>query len=96
MWIKVKLSHIFQKIGSQMAVRLPSLRANRTPFAPKKIPGTHFSEGLSRPQSHRADRRIRSLENFNDIENRTRNLPACIIVRAQFCVYNKTGLNKLN
>jgi hypothetical protein len=34
-------SHIFQTIGSQMAVRLSALRAGRF-LPPRKIPGTHF------------------------------------------------------
>jgi hypothetical protein len=35
-------SHIFHKIGSQMAVRLSALSAGRPPFTRRKIPGTHF------------------------------------------------------
>jgi hypothetical protein len=37
-----RASHVFQTIGSQMAVRLSALRAGRLPFNPRKIPGTHF------------------------------------------------------
>jgi hypothetical protein len=50
----------------------------RPPFTPRKIPGTHFCYGLSRPQGHRVDGRIRSIEKLSDlIGNRTRDLPAC-------------------
>jgi hypothetical protein len=35
-------SHIFQKIDSQMAVRLSALNAGRPPFTRRKIPGTYF------------------------------------------------------
>jgi hypothetical protein len=34
----------------------------RPPFTPRKIPGTHFCQRLSRPQGHIADGRIRSTE----------------------------------
>jgi hypothetical protein len=34
-------SHIFQTVGSLMAVRLSALRAGRS-LPPRKIPGTHF------------------------------------------------------
>jgi hypothetical protein len=60
-----------------MAVTLSALRAGR-PLTPTKIPGTHFCQGLSRPQGHSAARRIRSIEKSNDlIGNRTRDLTAC-------------------
>jgi hypothetical protein len=51
---------VFQTIGSQMAVRLSTLRANR-PLSPKKISGTHFCYRLSRPQGHNVAGRIRSV-----------------------------------
>jgi hypothetical protein len=35
-------SHIFYKIGSQLAVRLLALRAGQSPFTNRKISGTHF------------------------------------------------------
>jgi hypothetical protein len=53
-------SHIFQTIGSQMAVR-SALRADR-PLPPRKIPGTHFCQRLSRPQGHSSAGRIRYIE----------------------------------
>jgi hypothetical protein len=63
-----------------MAVSLSALRAGR-PLPPRKIPGTHFCERLSRPQGHSAAGRIRSIEKSIDlIGTRTRNLPACRIV----------------
>jgi hypothetical protein len=52
----------------------------RPPFTPRKIPGTHFCSRLSRPQGHSAAGRVRSIEKSNDIENRTRDVPACSIV----------------
>jgi hypothetical protein len=52
---------ISRQLGSQMAVRLSALRAGR-PLPPKKIPGTHFCQRLSRPQGHSAAERIRSTE----------------------------------
>jgi hypothetical protein len=60
-------------------VWLSALRAGR-PLHPRKIPGTHFCQRLSRPQEHSAAGRIRSIEESNDIGNRTRDLPACDIV----------------
>jgi hypothetical protein len=57
-----------------------SLR-RRPPFAPRKIPGTHFCWRLIRPQGHSAAGRIRPIEKSNDlIENRTRDRPVCSIV----------------
>jgi hypothetical protein len=61
-------------------VRLSALSAGR-PLPPRKIPGTHFCERLSRPQGHNAAGSIRSIEKSNDlIGNRTRDLPACSVV----------------
>jgi hypothetical protein len=37
------------------------------PFTPRKVPGTHFCWRLSRPQSHSAAGRIRSIENSNNV-----------------------------
>jgi hypothetical protein len=63
-----------------MAVRLPALRAGR-PSPPRKIPGTHFYQRLSRPEDHSAAGRVRSIEKSNIlIGNRIRDLPACSIV----------------
>jgi hypothetical protein len=45
--------------------------------AARKIPGTHFSQRLSRPQGHSAAERIRSIERIHLIGNRTHDLPAC-------------------
>jgi hypothetical protein len=51
------------------------------PFTPRKIPDTHFSQRLSRPQGNSAAGRIKSIEKFNDIiGNRSRDLPACSTV----------------
>jgi hypothetical protein len=36
------------------------------PFTPRKIPGTHFCQRLSRPQGHNAAGRITSIEKSND------------------------------
>jgi hypothetical protein len=69
-------SHILSR---QMAVRLSALNAGLT-FTPRKIPGTHFCQRMSRPQGHSAAGRIRSIEKCNDIGNRTRHLLACSIV----------------
>jgi hypothetical protein len=50
------------------------------PFTPRKIPGTHYCQRLSRPQGHSATGKITSIEKSNDlIGNRTRYLPACSI-----------------
>jgi hypothetical protein len=64
-----------------MAVRLSALRAG-SPLPPRKIPGTHFCQRLSRPQGHNsAAGRIRSIEKSNDlIGNRTGDLSACSVV----------------
>jgi hypothetical protein len=54
---------------------------HRPPLPPRKIPGTHFCQRLSRPQGHSAAGRIRSIETSNDlIGNRTCDLLACNIV----------------
>jgi hypothetical protein len=62
-----------------MAVRLSALPAGR-PLSPRKIPGTHFCQRLGRPQGHRADGRIRSIEIIHLIGSRSRDLLACSIV----------------
>jgi hypothetical protein len=43
-------SHIFQTVGSQMAVGCQAFRARRR-FTTRKIPGTHFCQTLSRPSA---------------------------------------------
>jgi hypothetical protein len=51
------------------------------PLPPRKIPGTHFCQRLSRPQGHSAAGRIWSIKKSSDlIGNRRRDLPACSIV----------------
>jgi hypothetical protein len=101
MVVRDRVPHMFYTIGSQMAVRLSPLRAGR-PFTPRKIPGTHFCQNLSRPKGHSADGRIRSIEKSNVlIGNRTRDLPACSIVPQPItlplapvnCVKNKNCSN---
>jgi hypothetical protein len=63
-----------------MVVRLLALCTGR-PLLPRKIPGTHFCQRLSRPQGHSEAGRIRSIEKTNDlIRNRTCDLPACSTV----------------
>jgi hypothetical protein len=63
-----------------MAVMLSALIAGR-PLLPRKLPGTHFCQRLSRPQDHSAAGRIRSIEKSNYlIGNRARDLPACSTV----------------
>jgi hypothetical protein len=53
----------------------------RSPFTPRKIPGTYFCQTLSRPQDRTEAERIRSIEKYNDfIGNRIREFPACSIV----------------
>jgi hypothetical protein len=50
-------------------------------FIPRKIPGTHFCQRLSRPQGNSTAGRFRSIEKSNDlIGNQTRTLLACTIV----------------
>jgi hypothetical protein len=52
-------------------VRLSALSIGRL-YAPGNIPGIHFCQRLSRPQSHNAAGRIMSMRNSNDtIGNRT-------------------------
>jgi hypothetical protein len=64
-----------------MAVRLPTLRAGRPTFAPRKIPGTHICHRLNRLQGHSVAGRIRSIEKSNVlIINRTRDIQACSVV----------------
>jgi hypothetical protein len=71
-------SHIFQTIGSQMAVRLSALRIG------PPLPAGRFLVLLLEAQSipgHIAAGRIRLIEKSNDlIGNGTRELPACSIV----------------
>jgi hypothetical protein len=62
-----------------MALRLSALRAGR-PLPPRKIPSTHFSYRLSRPQAHGEAGMIRSIKVTDLIGTRTRDLPACSIV----------------
>jgi hypothetical protein len=62
-----------------MAVRLSALRAGRS-LPPRKIPGTHFCQRLSRPQGHSTAERIRSTEKIRLIGTRTSDLPTCSIV----------------
>ena len=51
---------------------------HRPPLSPGNIPGTHFCQRLSQPQSQSATGRIMSMKNSSDtIGNRTRDLPAC-------------------
>jgi hypothetical protein len=51
---------------------------NRPPLPPGDISGTHFCCRLSRPQSHSAAGRIKSMRNPNNpIGNQSRYLPAC-------------------
>jgi hypothetical protein len=73
-------SRIFYTVGSQMSVRLSALSAGR-PLLPRKIPVTH---SVSVWVDHRAIvrlERLGRLKSSNDlIENRTRDLPACIIL----------------
>jgi hypothetical protein len=59
-----------------MTVRLSALRAGR-PLPPRKIPGTHFSYMLSRPQDHSEAGSIRV---NGVIGNRIRDLPPSSIV----------------
>ena len=61
-------------------VRL-SAPTHRPSLPTRKIPGTHFCYRLSRPQSHNATGRIKSLKNSSDsMGNRTRDLPVCSAV----------------
>jgi hypothetical protein len=46
-----------------MAVRLSALRSGCALHS-KEIPGTHFSQRLSRPQGHSTVGRIRYIENI--------------------------------
>ena len=51
---------------------------HRPPLPQGNIPGTHFSQSLSRTQSHSAAGRTMSMINSSDtIGNRTRGLPDC-------------------
>jgi hypothetical protein len=72
-------------MGSQMAISLSALGAGRS-LPPRKIPGTYFCQRLSRPRGHNAAGRIRSIEKSNDLIGiRSRDLPACSIVRVLLC-----------
>jgi hypothetical protein len=63
-----------------MAVRL-SVLCTAHLLPPRKIPGTHFCQGLSQPHGHSAAGRIRSIDKSNGlIRNRTHDLPACSIM----------------
>jgi hypothetical protein len=64
-----------------MAVKLSALHACRPLPTPRKIPGIHFCQRLSRLLGHSAAGRIRSTGKSNDpIGIRTRDLAACSIV----------------
>jgi hypothetical protein len=53
----------------------------RPPSAPRKIPGSHFCQRLSRIQNHSAAGRNRPIEKSNDLIGiRSRDLLACSIV----------------
>ena len=67
----------FAVIRHKKVARLSALCTGRL-YPRDKIPGTHFSQRLSRPQGHIAARKIKSMKSLKDpIENRTRYLPAC-------------------
>jgi hypothetical protein len=61
---------------------------SRLLFTPRKIPGTHFCQRLSRPQGHSAAGRIRSIKKkSNDlIGNRTCDLPACSSASTNYAI----------
>jgi hypothetical protein len=60
---------------------IAALSAGRSPFTPRKIPGTHFCQRLSRLQGHSTAGWIRPIDKSNElIGNRTRDLPTCSIV----------------
>jgi hypothetical protein len=62
-----------------MLVRLSALRVCRA-LHPRKIPGTHFCQGLSQPQNHSAAGSIGKLKEHNDLIGiSTRDLWACSI-----------------
>jgi hypothetical protein len=73
-----------------MAVRLSASRADR-PLPPRKIPGTHFCQRLSRPQGLCAAGKIWSIEKIHLIGTRTRDLPAYSIVPQQTTVPRSPG-----
>jgi hypothetical protein len=93
-------SHIFQTIGSQIAVRLSDLRTGR-PLTPRKIPGTHFCYRLSQTHGHSAAGRVRKVEKNSEIRNLD---PAvCNIVpqpttllRLSLCLIHYTLCNESN
>jgi hypothetical protein len=62
-----------------MAVRLSALRVGH-PFTPRKIPGAHVCQRLSRLQGHSAAGRVVSIEKKIIIRNRTLDLPACSLM----------------
>jgi hypothetical protein len=73
-------SHIFQTIGSKMAVRLSALCAGR-PLHPGRFLVLISVKGWVDPQAYSAAERIRSIEKSNDlIANQTRDHPASSIV----------------
>jgi hypothetical protein len=77
-----------------MAVRLSALRTDRA-LPPRKIPGTHFCQRLSRPQGLSEAEGIKSIEkSSNLIGNRTCDLPACIIVLQPTTLPRATALEK--
>jgi hypothetical protein len=62
------------------AVRLSAVHTGRL-YPQGYNPGSHFYYGLSQPQGHISAGSMRPMKNPNDtIGNRTRDLPACIIV----------------
>jgi hypothetical protein len=74
-----RLSHF---LDNRLTVGGEVVNLTRRPvFTPRKIPGTHFCQRLSRPQALIAAGRIRSIEKSSDfICIWTRGIPACIIV----------------
>jgi hypothetical protein len=80
-----------------MAVRLSVLLAGR-PLLPRKIPGTHFCQRLSRPQGHGAAGRIRSIERISMalvIESATFRLVAQCLNHLRYRVPQQQGLAPL-
>ena len=70
----------FQDSRHMMVLRLSALLTGQL-YPSGNVPGTNFSQGLSRPQVHSAAGRIMSMKNSNEtVWNRTRDLPTCSAV----------------
>jgi len=64
---------ISKQSGHMKVVRLSALSNGRL-YPPRNIPGTHFCQRLSRPQSHTVAGKVKSMKNPNDLIGNLQNI----------------------